>query len=277
VNRWLDQAAIPQPLRAPFLLPVQCAYRLGLTEVEGAVSRASEGEIVPTTEPFFYRFPFDRTSALDASGVDVQAVLGPKGSFLQTFDAVVRPVVDDLGQGRFAPKTAYPGRTVAVPTDLLDLARFAAQLRSALWTDDGQPRPLALSVQPLPLRSPSGPVTTTLSSLRAGKATVFGFNQTPSWHAVQVTWGAQDTASVALRANAAGSAGGESYHSIDAGPSDWAFLRLLAQAQTTNSVLGTVTASWSLPVDASGAPPQLVSFSFQSDPWRPFQGAPTLK
>jgi hypothetical protein len=276
VTRWLDGRGVPQQLRAPFLLPIQCAYRLGLSEVERAIARAYEAELLPTTEPFFYRFPFDRTSALDASAVDVQAVFGPKGSFLQTFDAVVRPVLDELGQGRLAPKTAYPGRTVAVPSELLDLARFAAQLRSALWTADGQPRALALSVQPLPLRSPAGSVTTTLSSLRAGKATVFGFNQTPSWRGVEVSWGLQDTASVALRASGTG-AGAERYHSIDAGPSDWAFFRLLVQAQTTSSVLGTVTASWSLPLDVSGAPPQVVSFAFQSDPWRIFQGAPVLK
>ncbi|MCK6545274.1 hypothetical protein L6R52_05350 [Myxococcota bacterium] len=276
VRRWLDVRGIPQKLRAPFLAPVECAYRLGLAEVEGVISRTWTDQIFPAASPFFIRFPFDRTSALDASAVDVQAVFGPKGTFLQIFSGVVLPVVDDQGGGRHSPKVAFPGRTVAVPRPLLDLAQFAAQLRAALWTDDGQPRALPVSVQPLPLRGPEGPTTTTLSSLRAGKSTVFGFNQTPSWRVVQATWGLQDTASVGLRTTVVGGGTG-GYHSIDVGPSDWAFHRLLAQAETAASVLGTVTASWTLTTGPAPGATQTVSFTFQSDPWLPFQGAPNLQ
>lgn len=275
-RKWLDTQGVPPRLRAPFMAPLECAYKLGIREIEAAIATAYVDEILPATDPLLWRFPFDRRSPVDASGVDVQAALGPKGAFAQTFTLVVSPVVDALGQGRYQPKIGYAGKPVALPAGLLDLATYAAQLRGWLWGEDGRPRSIPLIIQPQPLRGPQSARASTLASLRAGKTTLFAFNQTPAWQPVAVSWGLGDSASVALR-SANPKSGRDSYHSLDADPSDWAFYRLLTKASTVASVLGTVTAVWRIPTGTQDSDPQSVSFVFQSDPWQPFAGVPQLQ
>lgn len=276
VQKWLDKEGVPKNFRAPFLAPLDCAYQLGLAELEAVIAKVYQLEVLTAAEPFFWRFPFDRTSELDARALDVQAYFGPKGEFWQLFQQVYAPVLDDLGTGRWAAKTALGGKTIAVPAGLLDLARFAAQLRSGLWSDDGQPRSLALAVKPQPLRNPASERAATLSSLRCGKAAVFGFNQTPSWQPLLVPWGMGDSASVALRVTAA-SGGDDRYQSVDAAPSDWSFQRLLAKGTAGANVTGTVTMSWSVAGDTAGEAARAISFTFQGDPWQPFLDVPKLQ
>ncbi len=263
VQKWLDDQNMPPWLGIPFLLPVSRAYEFGIQSVGQTVQAGFTSEILPTVQPLLARFPFDRTSDVDAMAADVQAVFGPKGSFSQSFQKLIAPVCVDDGSGRWTPRLTPVG-PVAVPSEALGLARRAGMLATMLWDDDGKPKPITFMVRPLPLPPVGLMRSITLSSVRAGKTSVFGFNQTPSWQPLPVEWAAADTASVALRSTATGG-GDDRYQSVDVGPSEWSFHRLLLKGQTAGSVV-----SWSLPWDSGGPPSGVVSFGFQGDPWAPF-------
>ncbi len=268
VQKWLDQQATPPGLRAPFVTPVTLAYQFGLASLAQTVQAAYTSEIAPTVQPLLARFPFTRTSDVDAASADVQAVFGPKGSFAQSFQKLVAPVCVDGGGGRWTAMST-PFGPVPLPAGALTTARRAGALATALWGDDGKPKALAFMVTPLPLPAVGAKRTVTLSSVRAGKTSVFGFNQTPTPQALPIEWGTVDSASVTLRTSATGG-GDDRYQSTDVGPSEWSFYRLLNKGTTAGTVV-----SWSFPADTPGAPASAVSFGFPSDPWGPFSAPPS--
>ncbi|UQA56289.1 hypothetical protein [Polyangium aurulentum] len=262
-QKWLDDMAMPSNLRAPFLAPVELAYKFGVSDLERTVARAYESEIAPTTQPLFSRFPFDRSSTEDAPVAEVQAVLGPKGSFWTSFQKIVAPVCVSSGGDRWAARRT-PFGPVKLPAGALATARRVSRLDAALWDDAGKPKPIALQVKPLPLGATGLTRTVTLSSLRAGKVSIFGFNQTPDWQALSFDWTSADTASVAMRTTLTGG-GDDRFSALDAGPSAWSFYRLLAKGHASTSIV-----SWSFPADVPGGRPNGISFEIRPDPWAPF-------
>jgi len=265
VNAFLAAASIPSNRSAPFLAPVQRAYALGIENIEKNVAEGYEDDVLPELEPLLRRFPFDTSAKSDATAEEVEAALGAKGAYWKGFDAIVAPVCDKNASGKYSAKSGS-GRTVRLPSGALGLHEWATKLAGVLWDKDGKAQPLAISAKPLPLPSMEPEETVTLSYLRTGTSSVYGFNQTPAYQMLAAPWSPGEPSSVGLELTTTG--GGEKqFASIDVEGSDFAFLRLLTKAKTSRTVVYT----WELTPGGSASKPYAISFSFASDPFAPFR------
>jgi type VI protein secretion system component VasK len=268
LSRWLDGQRIPARMRAPFTTPLACAWRLGLTEIERVVAEGYEREMLADARRIWSRFPFDRSAEVDVSGAEVEAVFAPQGSFWSTFEQLFAPVVLPVRHGGWRARTGPDGRAVSLPRGALTTLARAQRIRSALFSPEGQRQALSFQVRPEPLPVASVGPAATLAVLRAFSQSVLGFNQTPAWQSFSVPWGEGGTAGIGVRASNQDRQG-ESTYTLDAATSEWTLHRLLSHAEARGGGGGSVTFTWSVPTASRTEFP--VRFTFQSDPWAPFQ------
>lgn len=266
VQKWLDEAGLVGDLRKPFLRPVELAYDLGIREVEGAIAAAWRSEIAPGPTAILGRFPFQRTAVVDTSAAEMAQSFGPNGAFWTAFGAVVAPVMTNVA-GPWQAKSGPLG-AVGLPAGALELANDLLVLKASLWNEAGAPRPITLQVKPSPMAGVSGNEAVTLAVLQASKSSVFAFNQDPDWQPLEVVWGSGQGASVALRISPV-DGGDPRYRTLDGGSSDFAFHHLLTKSSPGKN-LPPNTLEWVFPGEKPGDAPR-VRFTFQTDPWAPFQ------
>lgn len=274
VGAWLDQQAMPEDLRGPFLAPIDCAWELGQLEVESVVALAYEREVMAAVRPLFSRFPFNRRAEADATAVQVKAVLGPEGSYRAAFKRIIGPVVREVDAGQYEPLRGLDGAIIKVPEGALELAEFVAQVQSTLWNAEGSPKTITHRIAPQPLPAGGRGRAPTLASLTAGKQVIYGFNQAPTWHDLAVRWGDDDTSSVAVR-TASLTDTDERFGALEAGPSDWSYYRLLRLAKVTPLRNGDTELSWTISDSAPSTTP--ARFHFRDDPWYPFDKTPRVE
>jgi type VI protein secretion system component VasK len=261
VEDWLTKSnVLDDKLRQPFLLPVRAAYEQALRAVEQAAATAYAAEMLPRVTPIFAQFPFDPSSRVDAVPAEVQSVLGPKGSFLTTFNDVFGPVTVRDARGNWQPRKVAGYRSLSLSREALDLGRWAAGLSTFLWSETGAPRAVPLSVRPVPLaRIESGAADApTLAVLRSGSTTVAAFNQATTWKTLPVEWWTASPAALGLEFTTVDGASRRAL-SAEAPGAAWRFFHLLRRGSLTQGVV-----RWSL----DNAPEHDVAFELRADPWQ---------
>lgn len=267
ITQWLDAQRVREDFRAPFMAPINCALRRGVEDVERVVADAWRQEFSPPLGELWSRFPFDPGAGLDASAAEVIALLSPHGgTFWALFDAVLAPVMTSSASGLLVPRATPLGRNLALPQGAIREIMRAQQLRDGLFSADGRPRAIALSVRPEPLPRDVQGAVPVMASLQVGAETVLAFNQSPVWQTVNVAWGEEVAASVMLRTSAT-SGGAERYQSIEREPGAWSFFHLLYAAGVAYSSGASARMTWMVP--ASGGVLFPVSFISRNDPWAP--------
>lgn len=269
VQKWLDSAGLVDDFRKPFSRPVELAYAMGLREVEDTIATAWRSEIAPGPMTILSRFPFQKLAA-DTSAAEITASFGPQGTFWTAFEGVVKPAAT-MGVDKKWQAKQGPLGPIHLPAGALDLTNDLTALKASLWTEDGAPKPIALQVKPVPMAAVSDGEAVTMAVLQVAKSSVFGINQHPDWQPLVVVWGSGQSASVALRITPEG--GGEPrFRTLDGGSSDFAFHHLLARSTPAGKGnLPAGTLEWVFTEEKPGEAPQRVRFTFQSDPWAPFQ------
>ncbi|WP_437973480.1 hypothetical protein WMF11_32070 [Sorangium sp. So ce295] len=267
VEAWLNDAALPESLRRPFRLVPQRALGLGKADLDRAVAEAYDRALRPVVSPLLSRFPFDSRSEFDARAADVEAVFGPKGTFYTAFAALVGPVCHEGPPGTFTPLEVPTAGAVRIPPAALRLASWSADLTQLLFSADGKPRPIALSVKAPALSPVERERTVTFALLLAGTSSFYAFNQTPSWQSFPVVWSPGDAgagrASVGIQTMETGG-GAPRVQTQDAPPSDFAFFRLLQRRADTEAKGPCVT--WEFPAELPGGPKRYAAFLFDPSP-----------
>jgi type VI secretion system protein ImpL len=260
VEDWLTKSnLLDEGLREPFRQPVRAVYEQALRAVERSVASAYTSEMRPLVIPLLSRFPFDPSARADAVPSEVQAVLGPKGSFSTLFQDLFVPVAERDQRGHFQPRKATGYRSLSLPREALDLGRWAAALGTYLWDESGAPRPVPVMVRPVPLAkiAPEAADAPTLAVLRAGSTTVAAFNQATSSKQLPVEWWTSSPAALVVEFT---SLDGKSRRalSVEASGAAWRFFRLLRRGSLSYGVV-----RWSL----DKAPNHDVAFQLLSNPW----------
>jgi type VI secretion system protein ImpL len=110
-----------------------------------------------------------------------------------------------------------------------------------------------------------------MSSLKCGKTTAYGFNQSPTWQEFPVTWWDQQVSSIVLELRSP-ARDAPQYLSLPWNRSAWSCFRLFEQAAVT----ADQRRQWSLALQGNGVSKRGVSISFglKGDPWVPFREVP---
>ncbi|GIW70588.1 MAG: hypothetical protein KatS3mg102_0130 [Planctomycetota bacterium] len=265
VERWLDNTGIVAEWRAPFMAPVSQLYELGLADLQAAVLGNWRNRVLTVLLPMASRFPFNPQSTTDIAPLELEKVLHPAtGSFWERWRQYAAPVCRESG-GRWAP-LGGPGEAFRLPSVIFELVDHLAAVRDALWDRDGNPQPLVLFAypHPLPAGQPGEPAGT-LSFLRTGKASAFGFNQKQAWQRFAWEWWQSYPCQVGLQM---GDPRDDDvwYRTLTVPQAFWALLKLLRMGERR---LGN-TWSWTLREGGEPLDAPAVRFSFRDDPWQPF-------
>ncbi|WP_438011800.1 type VI secretion protein IcmF/TssM N-terminal domain-containing protein [Sorangium sp. So ce321] len=261
VQAWLDANGVAGEDAAPFLSPVHAAYRFGLAEINQAVARAWQHDVLGPAGPVLSRFPFDRSAGQDAAVADVEALFLPgKGQFWEAFDRLIAPVCVQRDDGWAARSS--PLGSPALPEGMLGQVNALEAMARALWSKEGKRQPLALSVRPRPL--PVGTFdgkSVTMAYLRTGEASSFAFNQMASVQPLSIAWWDQRSSWIGIQLTSPdGKTRDQSTATYD---STWSFYRLLQRASSFKYGVAT----WPVPLDDAGRATTPISFELSPDPW----------
>jgi type VI secretion system protein ImpL len=271
-NQFLSEVGIGDQLKAPFLEPFNRVLDFGVPEVERALKQhwtRTWGQVAP----MFGKYPFRRRASREVEPNEIDMLKENGGAFWQSFRELAPFCVQRGDSWSARPSLARP---LALPQGMLGRVNLIARLARAYFDRDGKRAPLALSATPLPLPKEldrSGYVT--MSFLRAGGSTVFGFNQQPTARAFSPSWWGSDGASLGIMFGDPNSKETPDHadRSVDASASPWSLYRLLEKA----SFVGD-TAVWTLPGDGARRRTVPVRFVLRGDavalhPWTLFSSA----
>lgn len=267
VQPWLGAAGILGSHAVPFLRPVELGYGYGIGEVNRVMEAGYRDEVLPDIKPVLSRFPFDTTVRDEAQAADIEALFLPvKGRYWASFQRLLAPVCV-LKDGRYAAISGPYGQA-RLPRGSLDTANAVLVMDAALWDDAGKKKTIPLSFQPLPLPVAEGEdAVPTLSVLKTGKASFYGFNQRPAWEAHELSWWDQGASAIELQLGTPGKQD-KQYRSIEVADSSWSLHRLLTKATVTKADSGVLT--WLVTVTNAGAT-KSVRLALRGDPWAAFR------
>jgi hypothetical protein len=264
LDMYLDMAGLVGDLRRPFTIPLLRVHRLGLSDIENAVTSRYDDELRQRIRPLLERFPFNRTSTADVAMTDLQQLKPPGGAIYQFVQRQIAPMYSEKPDGTLVPLKNALG-TLKLSDSLLATASRLRRLSKALWTEEGAEKPIALAVKPLPLPPVGGnEQVVTQTFLTCSNVSVYGFNQMPESKPFPLPWWRQETSAAGIELGTAASKT-RRYQSIDVASSPWSFFRLLEKAQWEG-----LTATWRIENEAPG-PARSVRFGFDSDPWALFR------
>jgi type VI secretion system protein ImpL len=269
-QEWLDQQGITGELRQPFLEPFLQVQRLGKQELEATLARQWEEATGRMLKPMLERYPFNPDSKEDVDPGELEVLRRKDGAFWHFVDQMFSRVAMARGtqwslRGPLRDKLTLPDEM------LLSLSRLD-RLAKLLWDDEGRPRPLMLKVQPQPLPAP--PMTgvfVTMSSLKCGKTTAYGFNQSPTWQEFPLSWWDQQVSSIVLELRSP-ARDVPQYLSLPWNRSAWSCFRLFEEATLTTDQ----RRQWNLALQGNNVSKRGVDISFglKGDPWVPFREVP---
>ncbi len=266
VQMWLKSVGIAAEWQQPFVTPVQQAYAFGQTELEAGLNKMWNDMCESYLQPIVTKFPFDRKSESDIPLSELERVINPKGAFWKTFRDYLAPVCQETGHTWFERKSGF-GR-LRLPRDLLAVANDVMRISATLWDDKGEPKPLTFMMRPAPLppMDYSSPVAV-MAYLQAGKASVFAFNQQPTWQNFNLEWWKSHTAGIGVELEDIRDFK-KSYKDLTIQESPWSFYHLLDRADTPDAN----SFRWKLENPVAGAgKPISIQFTSKSDPWAIFQ------
>lgn len=246
-QQWLAEVGIVDEIRLPFLEPFERVLDFGAPELERALRQqwAHTWAIVART---FEKYPFRRKSKREAEPGEIDA-FKEGGAFWQSFRELAPfCVLRSDGWTQRGPLA----RPLTLPPGMLGRVNLIVRLARVYFDKDGKRQPLALTATALPLPKEldrEGYVT--MSFLRAGGASVFGFNQAPTARAFAPTWWGAEGASIGimfgdpLLRNQPDRAPDQQQ---DAPASPWALYHLLEKAQQVgDTFLWTMPRGWTIP------------------------------
>lgn len=284
IEAWLEEVRIPKALRGPFLSLAQEIYLVGRQNIEGALARVWQQEVVTSLQVLTLRFPFQSRSDIDVTPKQLTDVLHPvTGRFALVQQNYLDPVKARPPECRFR----YARQAPLPPPGATQIVPKLRAISSRLWDDKGQPKVLTLGVSPVAFTSrlllepiPGSAESSkpeyldevlTLTFISSGPTTLVNFNQRPFETPLELDWTKPHLAQVGVRLT-----NPETREEVLpdrlSEESNWALLKLLARAERRDQRY-----SWEVPNYTSAAGSRRrrvvadVTFELAEDPFALFE------
>lgn len=232
---WLQGLRVPDYQRNAFSAPFVALSRLGRIDIERALQRAWEQELLPEVRAVASRFPFNDTAKEDVTPGELTNLFHPQtGRYFDVFRRYFEPISDFGNGGPFRAKPGLRGR-LTVPAHLYELTNTVASLSARLWDSTGKPIPLSVRVATVPFEhGPNPRLALTLVYVNTSTASLFNFNQKPTEVAMILDWTKEYTSQVGLQLTDIETKENVFPDPIGTDSSFWSFLRLLKKGEPTS-------------------------------------------
>ncbi|RKG85437.1 type VI secretion IcmF C-terminal domain-containing protein [Corallococcus terminator] len=268
VDAWLDQHGLVGEFRLPFRQPFVVVRNRGRAELERVIAEQWAYQGRRTLEPLVRRYPFNPSASQEVDPVELEVLRRKDGAFWQFVTQVLSPVVEERGTD-WSLRWPLKSRMLLPPRMLTSLGQLG-RLSRLLWDDEGKARTINMQVRPLPLpTAPTPDSFVTLSYLKCGGASSFGFNQRPAWGDFPLSWWSPQPSSIGVELRSPAREG-KRYRSMEMSESSWNCFRLLESATLTDQQ----NVVWVLPGRGLAANEKVleISFGLRGEPWSPFRG-----
>jgi hypothetical protein len=265
VRMWLKSVGMDAEWQRVFLDPVTIAFFLGRSDVETSVDRVWSDLQSSYLQPLYSKFPFSAKAEHEITPPELERILHPQGAFWKTFRDYIGPICQEAS-GVWTERVSAQG-VFRIPDGMLESVNELSDLTSDLWTDKGVAQPIVLQIRPsgLPPRTEFAPIAI-LSYLRCDKASVFAFNQQPTWQKIEIEWWKAQTSAAGVELQSSHDAG-KSYREVSIPEKFWSFYYLLQRSESPDKNVF----AWRI----AGPPPQQqqvrIDFTLKSDPWEVFR------
>ncbi len=211
------------------MAPVYQAYSLGMQEIEVCIGKIWADILQADINPLYNKFPFDISSNKDISIGELKQATHPHGHFWKTFNALLTPFCMEKG-GQWRERSSSLG-VPNLPENMLQTVNAVAGLSDSLWDNKGDELPLKFMIKPIPLPPAviNEPIAI-LSYLHAGGASIFGFNQQPSWKEFKFQWQTASSAAVVTEFTTKDTTT-KFQNAVKISRTGWSFFRLLQKAE----------------------------------------------
>ncbi|MBK9265475.1 MAG: hypothetical protein IPM54_37525 [Polyangiaceae bacterium] len=271
IRAWLQGSNLPSEQQSPFLLPLSSIETTGRRDVENAVERSLQRELMLDLERIVNRFPFDRTAREEVTPQELTDLFHPKeGRVFDFFRRYLEPVSEIDGEGGFRIKSSIRG--VRLSKAIYDVLNASALLSSRLWDDAGKPRTLDYRLITVPFnKAPDGDDALTLVYLNVGEGSLFNFNQKHTAKTMSIDWTKTGSSQVGVQLTNTETKENSFPRPIGKSGSYFSFLRLLTAAEPPAPVKEPPTAqlyTWQITLSNN----QRVSAQVvvKNDPWDTF-------
>jgi type VI secretion system protein ImpL len=270
VDAWLDKQGILGEFRTPFRQPFLKVRDLGRDDLEKVLKEQWTAERKRLLDPLLKRYPFDPNAQQEIDPAELSALRRKDGEFWLFVDQVLSPVIVERGTD-WTLRSSLRNQLM-LPARMLSTLNHLSRLSRGLWNEEGKPMVMALQLRPLPLpTAPAQGEFVTMSYLKCGGASAFGFNQSPAWQDFPLSWWDQRAASLGVELRSP-QRSAKRYRTVEMPSSSWSCFRLLE--------LGTLTSEqnmvWELPSPEGKNSAEIleVSFGLRGNPWTLFRGVP---
>lgn len=245
-QQWLAEVGIVDEMRLPFLEPFERVLDFGIPELERALQRLW-GRTWGIVAKTFDKYPFHHKAKAEVQPSEIEA-FKEGGAFWQSFrDIAPFCVLRSTGWAQRGPLA----RPLNLPAGMLSRVNLIVSLARVYFDKDGKRVPLQITATPLPLPKEldrEGYVT--MSFLRGGGASVFGFNQAPQARTFTPSWWGNEGASIGIMF-------GDPFlrnqtdrtpdQQVESPASPWAIYHLLEKAQIAgDTYVWTMPREWTI-------------------------------
>ncbi len=268
VERFLDDAHIKAPFRNLFIGPVAEAYRIGRADLRETINAAWTDLYREYYLPIAHTFPFDLKAKEAATPKQIEIAFHKRGKVAKIFENMIAPVCSRKA-GKWIMRPSSLG-ALRPPKGMLEMMNAGERFGKKLWDDKGQPKALKHTIRTFPLP----PVVQTrpsvvLAYLRSGESSVFAFNQRPRWKDIAISWWQSASSAAGVRIENPRKRR-RSYSAEEVAHSDWAFYRLLHEAE----VVGPFSYAWTFKNQQTGYRRYTIQFKVEGDPFALFRTIP---
>jgi hypothetical protein len=216
-HAWAQGVSLAPALRGALLEPFDAVYASGERSLASNLGRWWASRRQELERDVYWRFPFNAYGATDALVADVVAWLDPREG---RFAIEVDPIAKLMNQCAGNP-------CVALPPSLSETVHRTHAIARVLFDDKSQPKPIALSLEPVPFTQQRfAPRRTTL---RLDSLNHEYFNTAPRGSTLSIPWNEARVAR--LEVQIVGETGADGLTvPIDTESSPWAMFHLLQRA-----------------------------------------------
>ncbi len=257
----LIEIGVPPSYHHLFTAPVMQVYHIGVRDLKRGIARVWTESLEPQIDHLFAKRPFSTESTMVSTFEEVRKVTNPTSDVWSLIKQIVSPV-SNSSEGHWSPKN---GCDLQLDDTFYAAVNRLSSISHVLWDNDGNPQPIKLNVQSLPFEAEekSYPVPI-LSYLVTGNETFHNFNQSPSWHLINIEWWKENSSTVVLELTNRNES--KAYRDEKVLNTPWSFFELLKKAHEK----GPNTWEWELG-DQLGQKVSHVALKFEQNPWSLFQ------
>ncbi len=264
ITEELTNAGVPQNYHNLFVAPLMQVYHLGIKDLKKGIARVWADSLKPQIDHLLAKRPFNDESLFVSTFEEVKKVTNPTGKFWGLIQQIIGPA-STISNGYWMPKR---GCDLQLDSAFYLAVNRLTNISNTLWDNDGNPQTIKLNIQSLPFevedKSDAVPI---LSYLVTGNETFHNFNQSPSWHPIQIEWWKENSSTVVLELTNKNDS--RSYRDEKVLNTPWSFFELLKKAKST----GQNTWQWEL-ASQVGEKTSHVALKFEENPWDLFQKQP---